>query len=103
MNRDLLPARRRAETFEIKHGGQNTVFAISVGFYDDGRPGEVFISGAKSGSDMASATHDGAILLSLALQHGVPLKTIQHALSRNADGSAATIIGVVVDKLTEQT
>jgi hypothetical protein len=89
-------------TFEVKHGGQNAVFAVTVGLYPDDRPGEVFIDGAKSGSDMASTTHDGAILLSLALQHGVPLETIKGAVSRNLDGKATSIIGVVVDKLTEQ-
>lgn len=101
--RATLPPRRRAETVEIRHGGHNAPFVVTVGFYDDGRPGEVFIDGAKSGSDMAATTRDGAILLSLALQHGVPLETIRHAVSRNPDGKASSIVGVVVDKLTEQT
>jgi hypothetical protein len=99
--RFLLPQRRRCETFELKHGDQNAVYMITVGFYEDGRIGEVFINGAKSGSGMEGVTHDGAILLSLALQYGVPLDTIRHAIGRNLDGSAATIIGAVIDRIEE--
>jgi hypothetical protein len=100
--REVLPARRRAETFDMKFGGQNTEFSITTGFYDDGRLGEVFITGAKAGSEMASLTHDGAILISLALQHGTQLATIKYAVSRNANGSAASIIGAVVDRIMER-
>jgi ribonucleoside-diphosphate reductase alpha chain len=99
--RRILPQRRRCETFTMRHGAQNALYAITVGYYWDDRVGEVFISGAKSGSDMESVTHDGAILLSLALQYGVTLDTIQHAISRNSDGSAATIIGAVVDRIVK--
>jgi ribonucleoside-diphosphate reductase alpha chain len=40
---------------------------------------------------------DSAVLLSLALQHGTPLSTIAHALTRNADGSPSGPIGTLVD------
>ena len=95
--RENLPPRRRCETFDIQYGGQNTVFAVTLGHYDDGRIGEVFITGAKAGSEMEAIARDGAILLSLALQYGVPITTIQHAISREADGKASTIVGAVLD------
>jgi hypothetical protein len=83
----------------LKHGKQNTEFAVTVGYYADGRVAEVFIDGAKSGTDMGAVTRDGAILLSLALQHGVALATIKHAITRNQRGEAETIVGAVVEAL----
>lgn len=99
--RDVLPQRRRAETFNMTFGGQNGVFVVTIGFYDDGRVGEVFIDGAKAGTEMADITRDGAVLLSLALQHGVPLPTMRHAVCRDKSGTATTIIGAVIDKIAE--
>jgi hypothetical protein len=98
-SRDTLPLRRACETFELHHGGQNNRFHITVGRYPDGRPGECFISGAKTGSDLEATARDGAVLLSIALQHGVPLEIIGHAITREADGSPSTILGAVVDRL----
>jgi hypothetical protein len=40
MTRVRLPDRRAAETVELEHGGQR--FTVTIGFYPDGRPGEVF-------------------------------------------------------------
>jgi hypothetical protein len=100
--RSTLPQRRRSETFELKHGGQNTSFAVTFGFYSDGRVGEVFISGAKAGSEVEAVARDGAVLLSMALQYGVPFETIRHAITRNGDGSPSTIIGAVVDRLAKE-
>jgi len=99
--RNTLPQRRHAETFELRHGGQNTVFAITVGRHLDGSIGEVFINGAKAGSGTEAIARDGAVLLSIALQYGVPLDTIKHAITRESDGSPSTIVGAVVDRLTE--
>lgn len=99
--RNALPNRRHGEAFELTHGGQNSVFHVNVGRYADGSIGEVFISGSKSGTAFEAVARDGAILLSLALQHGVPLQTIKHALTREGNGSASTIVGAVVDRLTE--
>ena len=44
---------------------------------------------------------DGAVLLSLALQYGVPLETIKHAITRDGQGQPQSIIGAVVDRLSE--
>lgn len=108
-----LPNRRHSETFEIRHGGQNTPFQITVGYYtgpmydainghgEYTRIGEVFIAGSKSGSAFDAVARDGAIVLSLALQHGVRLETIKHAITREGNGEPSTIIGAVVDRLTE--
>lgn len=99
LGRKVLPARRMSENFELRYAGQNTPFQITVGRYPDGNVGEVFITGCKSGSAFDAVARDGAILLSLALQFGVPLETIRHAMTREGDGSASTIVGAVVDRL----
>jgi hypothetical protein len=100
--RDLLPERRRSVTFNMTFGGQNTQFAITVGFYADDRVGEIFIDGAKVGSEMSSITHDSAVLTSMALQYGVPLNTMRHALSRNPNGEPLTVLGAVLDRIAKE-
>lgn len=102
--RHILPARRHAETFNMTFGGQNQPFAITCGYYDDeGKDlGEVFIDGPKEGSEMRSITHDSAVLVSIALQYGVPLATMRDALSRDKNGAPLTIIGAVLDKIIKQ-
>jgi hypothetical protein len=44
---------------------------------------------------------DAAILLSLLLQHGATLGEIGHALRRSPNGTPASLIGVVIDRLAE--
>jgi hypothetical protein len=99
--RTHLPHRRMAETFELRHGNLNTVFYVTLGRYPDGQVGEVFVSGAKAGSELEAMVRDGAILLSLAMQHHVPLDLIRRAVTREQNGVASTIIGTVLDKLAE--
>jgi hypothetical protein len=72
-DRRILPQRRYAETFEFAWGGLERSYAVTLGFYDDGALGEVFITGGKSGEQVEAVARDGAVLLSLALQHGIPL------------------------------
>lgn len=97
--RQVLPNRRPGEQFEIRHGNQNTPFTITTGRYPDGRIGEVFITGSKSGTAFEAVARDGAILLSLCLQHGASLETIKHAITREENGEPSTIVGAVVDHL----
>lgn len=94
-----LPQRRANETFNLRHWNQE--WTVTVGFYPDNKPGEVFVSGAKSGVDLEASARDQAVLLSLCLQYRVPLEVIKHALTRNQDESPSTMIGAVVDKMSE--
>ena len=97
--RERLQNRRRNESFEFVHGGLG--FTASVGFFENGRPGEVFLSAHKIGSPIESIARDGAILASLCLQAGVDIGTIRRALTRGHDGSAATAIGAALDAIAE--
>jgi hypothetical protein len=101
-HREQLPQRRFSEMFELRHGGKAAVFHVTLGRYDDGRIGEVFISGAKAGSEIEAVARDGAVLLSLAIQHGVPIATMAAAITREGDGRASTVIGRVLDKLLNE-
>jgi len=49
---------------------------ITVGLYEDGQPGEVFIRIAKEGSTIGGLMDTVATLTSLALQYGVPLESL---------------------------
>jgi hypothetical protein len=97
--RHALPARRRCETFELDYGGLKKSHVITVGYYEDGNIGEVFINGGKSGEQVEAIARDGAVLLSIALQHGATLDTIKHAITRDGQDAPQSIIGVVVDRL----
>lgn len=101
-DRAALPMRRRSETFDIAWGGLTRAHTVTLGFYADGRVGEVFINGGKSGEQTEAIARDGAVLLSLALQHGVQLETIAGALTRGPRGEPGSIIGAVVDQLRGQ-
>ncbi|CAL8972795.1 hypothetical protein RHODGE_RHODGE_01008 [Rhodoplanes serenus] len=100
MTRAILPERRAVETFDLRHDSMS--FTVSIGFYDDGRPGEVFVTGTKAGSGVEAVSRDGAILISLALQHGVPVDVIRHAVTRTAGDEPSSIIGAVVDRLVQE-
>jgi hypothetical protein len=97
MIRRTLPQRRAAETFDMRFWSQN--FTVTIGFYPDGTPGEVFIDGGKTGQDIQSTARDAAVVLSLALQHGATIETIRHAVTRSGSGEPASILGAVVDVL----
>ena len=47
---------------------------ITVGLYPNGSPGEIFIKMAKEGSTVSGLMDSFALAMSIALQHGVPLK-----------------------------
>jgi hypothetical protein len=100
MSREALPNRRVSETFEVAFGGLIQPHTITIGFYEDGRIGEIFINGGKSGEKIEAIARDSAVILSMALQHGVPIETIGHAITRDGQGTPQTIVGVIIDILT---
>ncbi|MHB8439019.1 MAG: vitamin B12-dependent ribonucleotide reductase, partial [Acidimicrobiales bacterium] len=71
--RERLARRRRSHTFAFRVADCEGY--VTVGEYDDGRPGEVFIKVSKQGSTLAGIMDAFSISVSLGLQHGVPLST----------------------------
>jgi ribonucleoside-diphosphate reductase alpha chain len=70
--RRKLPDTRRAITHKFSVAGHEGY--ITVGLYDDGKPGEIFITLGKAGSTLAGFADSFATAVSFALQHGVDLK-----------------------------
>jgi ribonucleoside-diphosphate reductase alpha chain len=77
--RKRLPAERNALTHRFEVGGHEGY--ITVGLYDDGQPGEIFLKMAKEGSTVSGLMDAFATAVSLALQYGVPLQALVDKLS----------------------
>jgi hypothetical protein len=99
-DRERLPSPRASETLQFEHGG--FLFVASVGRFTDGRLAEVFLSGPKTGTDVASAARDSSIVASIALQFGVPAEVLRHGIGSNSDGSAAGPLGKLLDLLAKE-
>ncbi len=82
-NRKRLPNTRRSVTHKVTitdtTAGSIDVY-ITVGFYDDGSPGELFIRVGKWGSTLHGLLDVIGIETSLLLQFGVPLHQIANKL-----------------------
>lgn len=72
--RRRLPGERHSLTHHFSIGGQEGY--VTVGLYEDGAPGEMFIRMAKEGSTVSGLMDSFATAVSLALQYGVPLKVL---------------------------
>jgi adenosylcobalamin-dependent ribonucleoside-diphosphate reductase len=71
--RKRLPRRRNSRTFAFRVADCEGY--ITVGEYEDGNPGEVFMKVSKQGSTLSGVMDAFSIAVSLGLQHGVPLST----------------------------
>jgi len=105
--RRRLPNRRAAvtETIEFAAGDGRVVrYEATIGLDELGRPQEVFLFGAKAGTDMAAVLADTAVALSVALQHGVTAEAMALSISRaepalgsTRAGMPASVIGAALD------
>ncbi|MBI2704964.1 MAG: ribonucleoside-diphosphate reductase [Actinobacteria bacterium] len=77
--REKLPRTRRSRTFEFRVADCKGF--VTVGEYDDGRPGELFVRVSKQGSTLAGIMDAFAIAISHGLQYGVPLRSYIEAFS----------------------
>ena len=72
--RRRLPDERQAIVHHFNVGGYEGY--LTVGFYEDGSPGEIFITTAKEGSTVSGLMDCFATAVSLALQYGLPLQVL---------------------------
>lgn len=100
MTRETLPWRRYSENFDLDHEGLH--FAVQVGYYENGRPGEIFISSPKTGSMAEVNARDAAVLLSIALQRGADPEKTLHALTHDGQGRPEGVVGKVLEVIVEQ-
>ena len=80
--RAKLPRTRISRTFEFRVADCKGY--VTVGEYEDGRPGEIFIRVSKQGSTLAGIMDAFAISVSHGLQYGVPLRSYVKGSRRHA-------------------
>ena len=110
--RQRLPGRRPSHLETLEVGGQS--ITACVGFDPaTGRPCEVFLNGAKEGSQFDAMLADAATIISVALQFGVPIAALAKSVGRapnastmpgsldqlNAGSEPASPIGAALDLL----
>src|SRR5207244_2197233 len=78
--RRKLPDERQSVTHKFAIAGHEGY--IHVGLYDTGEPGEIFVKMAKEGSTISGLMDSFATAISLALQHGVPMRLLCDKFSR---------------------
>jgi len=72
--RHKLPDERQALTHKFSIAGHEGY--LTIGLYEDGAPGEIFLKMAKEGSTVSGLMDTIATMTSIALQYGVPLKAL---------------------------
>lgn len=77
-----MPRIRTSKTFSFKVGELHGYF--TVGEYEDGTPGELFVTAAKMGSTLAGLMDSFARSISYGLQYGVPLRAYVKAMSNTS-------------------
>jgi len=86
MTRARLPNRRPSmtETFSfVDTNGNAKEYTVTIGFDPEtGRAAEIFLNGAKEGSQMEHILADAAVLVSIALQSGNTLQALSKSLAR---------------------
>lgn len=91
MTRAALPDRRPALTISCEIDGKP--YAVTIGLYEDGRLGEIFVSAPKTDTDIGNVLRDAAIIMSFAIQHGADLDAMLAACTRDEKGRLSSIIG----------
>lgn len=105
MPRETLPFRRTSENYVL--GFQGERYAITVGYYDDGRIGDIFINrirsktAAKLADALDAACRDAAIMMSMVIQQGANLLELEHSVTRDEELAPMSIIGAVIDSLSQ--
>lgn len=97
MSREQLPNRHLNETEAFERDGIR--MTLTKGFKPDGSVGEIFLNAHPQNSMIDVMLSDAAIIASLALQYGVPLRQIAHAIKRDRFGLASSPIGAAIDRI----
>lgn len=103
-SRQQLPNRRMSvtETISFTRGDGNiSTYEATIGFDQLYRPREIFLFGAKDGTDMYCALLDTAVALSVALQHGVTATAMARSLYRAGESMPGSIVGAALDLLSK--
>jgi len=105
MTRKKLSQRRASEVIEINHimsNGHVELYYGDIGYYDDGSIGEIFLDCEKQSNDVANLACDAALVLSIAIQYGVPIAELHASIGRDHNGNPHSIVGAALDILMER-
>ena len=97
MMRRTLPQRRAAETFDLRfwnHRSRSPSVSIRR------HAGRGLHRRRQDGAGHPSIARDAGVVLSLAFQHGTPIETIRHAVTRNAAHEPLSLVGAIIDQLS---
>jgi hypothetical protein len=72
--RERLPKNRESIHLEFSLGGSN--IHLGLGFYSDGRLGEIFIDEGRVGSSLQAMFHAWAVSVSKSIQYGIPVHEV---------------------------
>ena len=100
--RQKLNNRRLTYTRVIETGADKyyVSFGLDLG---DFTIREVFIRGSKVGSDMEILLDDASVVLSLALQYGLPLEQLLHSLHTGREEGGTSIVARAIAVMNEET
>ena len=95
LTRFRLPETRDSITHSVnfRMDGEDLAVYIQPSFYEDGVMGEVFLKADKQGSFVSGLTDAISIILSVALQYGVPLSHILDKLKGSKSGEGVCALG----------
>ena len=95
--RQPLASRRQNRSMELVFDGVR--YQLTIGFYENGRIGEVWLNCPRPDSALYHITQDACVLISHLLQRYVSPHTLYDSLPRKPDGSCASIIGAIIELL----
>ncbi len=94
MTNRILPGRWGQEVVDLNYDGFS--FRVGLSRFPDGSPAEVLIDSTREGSTLDTYGKDVAALVSLLVQNGVDVSTIENALDRNsASGFAGCVVRLI--------
>jgi hypothetical protein len=109
------PSRRHLPDSRPSRTGKGIIgkheFYVIVGFYEDNprSPGEVFVNASKHGSDISLMLNGWSVMVSMALQYGVPWAKIHnkflHTRGGTQDDESSSFLHAIVevaDKLIQE-
>lgn len=99
--RRYLPNRRVSEAFDFECMG--VAYRANTSRFEDGTLGEMFLEAGKIGTAAHIIAKESAVVLSIALQYGVPIDRIYDALPKLSDCFPAGPIGVALKIASERT
>jgi len=82
MVRRKPPRKRRSQSFEFQH--ESTIIKVSVSFYEDGTPCEIFFKSGKVGTFLKGILEALSLALCSAIQHGATVQDLYDSFNKNA-------------------